>query len=90
MTTLIYILAVLLLIVMIVHVSIEIYAYIINRKSDAAFVNLQETFNNVQQDFANEKANFRKIIESKNEEIKILAAEIHRLKLELLKSGKQP
>jgi predicted Holliday junction resolvase-like endonuclease len=87
MTTLIYILAILLLIVMIVHVSIEIYAYIINRKSDVAFIKLQETFNNVQQDFANEKANFRKITESKNEEIKILADEIKRLKFELIKSG---
>lgn len=82
MTTLIYILAVLLLIVMIIHVSIEIYVYVINRKSDAAFIKLQETFNNVQQDFANEKVNFRKIIDSKNNDIRLLLTDIHRLEFE--------
>lgn len=85
MTTLTNLLIIFLLFVMIIQLSMEIYEYFINRRENIAFIKLQETFNNVQQDFANEKANFRKIIDSKNNEIQILASEVNRLKNELIK-----
>ena len=79
MGTLTNILIILLLIVMCIQTGIEIYAFFINRQENEAFVKLKETFNNVQQDFANEKSNFRKIIEDKNCQIMALVSENNRL-----------